>query len=478
VAGRYPAVRFERIAHSGLSAARNAGLRLARTAFIIFLDADDLLHAGAIEAGLRCMAANPGAGFVYGGHRLVDQALGTPRVARIRPIGPRAHYDLLGLNPILMHGAVLYDRAKLTECGAFDETLSRCEDYDVYLRMTRRYRAVSHSETVADYRIHPGGMSVAVGEQYKGSLAVHARCRPPADERALLARWKRGRRVLTRNFARSVWGSRAGIPPVQRWAQRREMLRIAPAMSALAAIRQMLISSLPWPVAERLRAIRRKTLRPRSGAIDFGDFLRIAPLSPGFGFRRGTPVDRWYIEQFLAQHGNAIRGRVLEVGDDAYSRRFGTGVTRQDVLNVKPGRAGTTIVGDLAQAGALPADTFDCIVLTQTLHLLYDMPAAVRRLHEALRPGGVLLATVPGISPVDPGEWGETWFWSLTATAARRLFGEVFGADAVEVAADGNAFAATCFLQGVALEDIEPHWLRPADPSYPVVVTVRARKGG
>ncbi|MGN6496841.1 MAG: hypothetical protein ACTHK5_05800, partial [Tsuneonella sp.] len=102
--------------------------------------------------------------------------------------------------------------------------------------------------------------------------------------------------------------------------------------------------------------------------------------------------------------------------------------------------------------------------------------AALRHLYAALRPGGVLLATVPGVSSIDPGEWGETWFWSLTAASAQRLFGDVFDRESVEIAAEGNAFAATCFLQGVALEDIEPSRLRHFDPSSPLVITVRARK--
>ncbi|MGN6498071.1 MAG: glycosyltransferase, partial [Tsuneonella sp.] len=373
VAARYPGVQLVRTANRGLSAARNAGLHRARTRFVLFLDADDALLPGAVEAGLRCMADNPGAGFVYGGHRVVDEKLARPLVAEIHAIGTRAHYELLGLNFISMHGAVLYDRAKLAECGGFDEALKRCEDYDLYLRMTRRYPAASHHETVADYRIHAQGMSASVGEQYACAVSVHARYRPAEEQRELLARWKRGRRVLARNFARSVWSPRPGIPAAQRRAQRREMLRIAPVMSALAALRQAVISQLPPAFTARLRSLRRRAMRPRRGEVDFGDFGRTAPLSAGFGFKRGTPVDRWYVEQFLASRSIDIRGRVLEVGDDGYSRRFGSGIARQDVLNVKSDRPGTTIVGDLAEAGVLPAASFDCIVLTQTLHLVYDM---------------------------------------------------------------------------------------------------------
>src|SRR5690606_3779824 len=108
---------------------------------------------------------------------------------------------------------------------------------------------------------------------------------------------------------------------------------------------------------------------------------------------------------------------------------------------------------DLAQPGVLPDAAFDCMVLTQTLHLIYDMRAAVAQVHRALRVGGVALVTLPGISQLDRGEWNSTWSWAVTPYAARRLFAEFFG-EAVEVSVHGNVFAATAFLHGLALEEV------------------------
>ena len=137
-----------------------------------------------------------------------------------------------------------------------------------------------------------------------------------------------------------------------------------------------------------------------------------------------------------------------------------------------------TIVGDLSQPGTLPAAAFDCLVLTQTLHLIFDMQAAVVEMHRALKPGGVLLLTVPGISRIDRGAWGADWFWSLTAAAAARLFGNVFGTHNVRVEDHGNVFAATAFLQGLAVEEIDIAKLAYHDACYPVIVVVRAQKRG
>jgi SAM-dependent methyltransferase len=209
--------------------------------------------------------------------------------------------------------------------------------------------------------------------------------------------------------------------------------------------------------------------------VDLGDLARTTPVDGYFGFDRGTPIDRHYIEHFLAERSADIRGRVLEVGDSAYSKRFGSGVTKQDVLHLNAGR-GATIVGDIATEGSLPAGAFDCIILVQTLQLIYDLDAAVAELRRALRPGGVVLATFPGISSVDRGEWGGSWCWSLTEHSAKRLFGDAFGADAVEAAAYGNVYAATCFLQGLCVEEIERQWLDRSDDAYPVTITVRAQR--
>ncbi|TGU85471.1 methyltransferase domain-containing protein, partial [Mesorhizobium sp. M00.F.Ca.ET.151.01.1.1] len=102
-------------------------------------------------------------------------------------------------------------------------------------------------------------------------------------------------------------------------------------------------------------------------------------------------------------------------------------VTTSDVLNRYDGHPLTTFVGDLANSNDLPSETFDCIVLTQTLHLLFDLPAAVATLWRILKPGGVLLITVPWVSPIDRGEWGDSWFWSITPAALRRLLSDRFG---------------------------------------------------
>jgi SAM-dependent methyltransferase len=209
----------------------------------------------------------------------------------------------------------------------------------------------------------------------------------------------------------------------------------------------------------------------------FGRFRRLRPISGNFGYDRGQPIDRYYIENFLARFAGDIRGRVLEVGDDSYTMRFGRDrVIVSDVLHVTEGNPQATIVADLTCADHIPSDAFDCVILTQTLHLIYDVRLAIRTLRRILKPGGVLLATFPGISQIDRGQWGDEWYWSFTSRSARRLFEEAFPAPNVEVRAHGNVLVAIAFLHGLAMEELREEELGYFDPFYEVLITLRAVK--
>lgn len=226
--------------------------------------------------------------------------------------------------------------------------------------------------------------------------------------------------------------------------------------------------SLPVPLAQRVRRL----IRPAR----LGSLRRTTPLSDTWGFDRGTPVDRHYIEEFLAEHGGDIRGRVLEVQDSGYTDRFGSGVERRDVLDVDPANPRATLVADLAAADGIPADTFDCFILTQTLHLIYDAPAALGHARRLLRPGGVLLATLPAVSRVSRGVGVDGDYWRFTAASCSALFGEVFGPGQAAVRTYGNVLTAIAFLTGLAREELRRRELDAHDPFFPVIVAARAVK--
>ncbi len=93
---------------------------------------------------------------------------------------------------------------------------------------------------------------------------------------------------------------------------------------------------------------------------------------------------------------------MLEVRDSTYTRRFGDDrVTASDVIDLDPTNALATIVADLRRAESVPTATYDCIILTQTLQFIDEVPAALAECARILRPGGVLLATAPSVIRVD-----------------------------------------------------------------------------
>ena len=212
--------------------------------------------------------------------------------------------------------------------------------------------------------------------------------------------------------------------------------------------------------------------------IRWGSLRKLKPISSVFGFDRGKPIDRYYIEAFLQRHSADIHGRVLEIGDPSYTHKFGGDrVTHSDVLHAVPDNPQATLVGDLATGDGVPKETFDCMILTQTLLFIYDVSEAITNCYAALKPGGVLCSTFPGISQIsryDMDRWGD--YWRFTTLSAKRLFGEVFQPENVEVQSYGNVLTAIAFLHGLAAKELRKKELDYYDPDYEVLITVRAVK--
>lgn len=481
VVAQFPGAQFIRQNNKGLAAARNTGLRAASSDKVAFLDADDVLAPDAIQSGLACFRAHPDAGFVYGAHRMVN-AKGEPTSkVKFEETGHDAFTSFLRGNCIGMHATVLYDRRRLVACGGFNEVLRRCEDYDLYLRLSLEHPVASHPTLVADYRWHGANMSTDIMGMLKsvlsvqGSFAEFAR-RDPTRSHA----FDEGRQIWRDYYSKQCLEQIRWVRGLDKLASVAGALRASPrfasrTLASLAA--QRLARRAPRPLREVVQQLKGRQSANASGvgSFGFGDFASVTPVCADFGYSRGLPIDRYYIENFLAEQSADIRGRALEIGDASYCRRFGK-VAHQDVLHVDESAAEATIIGDLSQASVLPPGVYDCMVITQTLHLIYDVRAAIGEIYRALKPGGVLLLTSPGISRIDRGEWKDTWYWSLTEASIRRLFSEAFGDENCELGVHGNVYAASCFLKGLALEEVDRGKIDVLDPSFPVILTVRARK--
>jgi SAM-dependent methyltransferase len=229
--------------------------------------------------------------------------------------------------------------------------------------------------------------------------------------------------------------------------------------------------SLPAPVRERGKSLLLDRPRPR-----WGNLRRAAPFSERFGWDRGTPVDRVFIERFLAANAADVRGEVLEVKDAGYTERFGGGkVVRSHVLDVDQANRRATILGDLSADGVLPEGRFDCVILTQTLQYVDRPDAAVGSVWRALAPGGVALVTVPCIARADyVGGRSDLWRW--TPLGLERMIAGAGVDGERDVRGYGNLTAATAFLMGLAAEELRPDELELYDPLFLIVCSARLAK--
>jgi len=211
-------------------------------------------------------------------------------------------------------------------------------------------------------------------------------------------------------------------------------------------------------------------------SIDWGSFRTLKPICDLWGMDRGIPIDRYYINKFLQCYARDIRGRVLEVKDRFYTSLYGSEVTQADAVDIDPSNNEATVITDLGTPQALPADYYDCFILTQTIHVIYDVPQVIANAYRTLRPGGVVLASLPCVSRIDPESGLRGDFWRFTPASARRLFGEQFPAHEVDVSGFGNVLSCMGFLYGLSAGELSVAELNQTDEFFPLLTCVSARK--
>ena len=479
VAATYPAVKYIYQSNQGPSVARNTGVVHSSGLYVVFLDADDWLLPNALQTNVAYLLQHPDAAFVSGGHRKVYVATGAI-AEQTQAVMDNHYFHLLHGNYIGMLATVMCQRW-IFNLLAFDPELRGSEDYDLYLRIARRYPVVHHTHLIAAYRIHISNTSANAAMMLSSALAVLERQYKHLQNKAEQQAYVRGQ-----TFWQDYYNSPPEKPVSQPAGETDAVKLWTPA--PLLAIEKFLKSQPPmfkkalkkYTPDAGLKLLHRvgvyKGYVPAKGHIALGDLARTTPFSNEFGYDRGGPIDRYYIERFLQEEAAAIQGRVLEIGDNEYTLRFGQQVTKSDILHVHASNPNATFVGDLSNAPHIPDEVFDCIVLTQTLHLIYDYKAALVTCHRILKPGGVLLLTVPGITPIDRGEWKKTWYWSFTDKALLRLLPDTFASDTLEVNSFGNVLVASAFLYGMGVAELTLSQLDEYDPQFQVINTVKTVK--
>lgn len=487
VAARYPGVKYIWQRNQGLSAARNTGMRHSEGTFLVFLDADDRLLPRALEVGLLCLQARPQCAFASGHYRYV-QADGSLLVEHPQNRVTEDHYlALLRGNYIGMHATVIYRRSVFDQVGGFDTTLRACEDYDLYLRIARQFPVFCHDEVVAEYRQHGANMSGNPNLMLDQVLHVLRAQRPHLKgDPARLYAYRRGVRAWQAYYGRAFFAQEARL--------RAQGEHQRGATTLLAAVRRvplyagyhaakwvfdqgywLLYRSFSPPARARIAHLLYRLTAPRVGRVRMGDLRSRTPLGVIDPQEHAAHIDHYYVTAFLADQAHYVRGRVLEIGTCGYTERLGG--TRATAVERLFEMAGPLwLADDLAGADHLPANQYDCILLVQTLHRIYDLAGAVDALYWLLKPGGAVLVTAPGLGLVKPGANEDAGYWAFTERTLHNLFTKRFAGDLVKVESYGNVLAASAFFHGLAADQLDGQELAQRDPQYPVVITVKAVK--
>lgn len=481
---------FEHECHQnrGVCASRNLGIHNSKGEYIAILDADDVWLPHKLELQVSILDSHPEVGMVYGSTQYWSSWTGKPEDSAKDFVPPHAvQQDTVFNAPTLLTlcyplgkatapcpSDLLLRRELVEEIGGFEETFPRLYQlYEDQAFLTKVYLHASvfvSAQCLDRYRLHEDSC-----------MAKSAKAGQYHSVRMFFLNWLE-KYLYDHNVEDpEVWkGLRRALWPYRHPVLHRLNMRVLGLIDEIGRMSKSIARrTLPAPIHGWLRAHwQGEEYSPPTGWVRFGSLRRVRPISRRFGFGRGLPVDRYYIERFLSACASDIQGRVLEIGDDTYTRRFGGDrIAISDVLDVTEGKPDATIVGDLTSADHIPSDAFNCVILTQTLQFVYGVQAALKTINRILKPGGVLLATFPGISQIsryDMDRWGQ--YWSFTTKSAQLLFEEVFPPTGVKIEAYGNVLAAIALLHGLATEELTQEELDHRDQAYEVLITVRAVK--
>ncbi len=490
IIAHYPQVKYTYQPNKGLPAARNAGALISKGKYVVFLDADDMLYPDAIATNTQYFKQHPDCGFISGGHDLMNDEKTILPSKEWQRFPQKEHYKaLLCCDYISMHAAVMY-RRDVFAFHQYDETLSACEDYDFYLQVAKDYPVFSHNIKLAAYRKHGNNMSGNVLHMYKSAMKVMRKHKDLQHHSSTKACYRIGKKDIRSHYAGLLLSDLIRGKQVRPYLTK-DLFSVLFLLNRKGVIRlgkysvkRMGSKGEKYALALGRRINRlvkggSQSLVPRPGNLWIKDLNRTTPFNKTAGTAGGGAIDRYYITEFLNQNAVCIAGNVLESLNASDAGGWGGASINSSKLLINNGEGQPVIIPESGTTRQKQTPQYDCILLVQFLHQVYDYKKMMRFCFQSLKKGGVLLLTVPGISTTGyGGRNDDTPYWNFTGNAINRFLAEYFNPADIRVTTYGNVLAATALLHGIGASALTPLELSENDPNYQVIVAAKVTKHG
>ncbi|MBP3768913.1 MAG: hypothetical protein J6I48_02220 [Lachnospira sp.] len=229
---------------------------------------------------------------------------------------------------------------------------------------------------------------------------------------------------------------------------------------------------------EEWNEVLRQIYRSRYRIIDAISKMDLLPVSEQFATERGTPIDRYYIDMFLEKNSQYIKGDVLEIEDNAYTKKYGGNHYNSSiVMDLNSKNENIDFNANIETGEGIKGAIADCFICTQTLMYIYDLKSAAHNIIEMLKSKGVALITCSGLSQ-NSRRCMESYgaYWGFNEASLKKIFDNTDGAKVIESGTFGNVKTVSAHINGLCIEDIDESDFKENDVCYPLIVYAVVKK--
>lgn len=150
-------IKYHYKENGGIASAKNTGIKLSNAEFVAFLDHDDLWSPEKLELQIDYFEKNPRVGLVYSKYA----SFRNDKIIRAKPkIGYSGWiFPNLISKSIIQTSTVMVKMECLNTIGTFDESLVLADEYDLFLRIAKKYECGFIDIKLTKYRIHENNAS-------------------------------------------------------------------------------------------------------------------------------------------------------------------------------------------------------------------------------------------------------------------------------------------------------------------------------